>query len=248
MEYSAEKLEKLVKDLVRLGDYSRWEPPKQPENISWFNQQGNYQDGNICAKRLEELALLGANLKDKAYLISNVNRSELLDVALKYGADPNLPGKSGGLTIDRALARGRTDIAQSLINHPEFNFVSDTHTNALFLSLDNGRYKLAQDILEKKPELFFTKDKSENTPLIVLAQHLAKGNKFNSKAIKFVKACLDYADKLGVYIDLHESNKAGQNISHFSLEMSTMITEKYALDLNSKLSKKDNQTSRNLKI
>ncbi len=240
-----EKLEKLVLDLVRLGDYSSWIEPKQPENVAWFSQRGNiktiYKDGKVASKRLEELALLGANLIDKAYIIGNVNCPELLEVALKYGADPNIPGKSLIFPYERAVYKGRTQIASLLIHHPQYDFNQFGQQNALFTALQLGRYKLANEISDIKPELMLTVDKNGNNSLMCISQHLAK-HKINSKAITFIKKCIEYCEQNGESITINAVNKQGQSIASLSQDVATLITEYQSFNLANKLSKKDNLT------
>ncbi len=184
-----EHLNKLVQDLFRLGAYSAWVAPKLEENQLWFRNQGStYDNGEAVAKRLEELILSGADIKDKLYLIANVNKAEPVEVALKYGADPNLKSKSGILPIDRSLYKGRTKIAQAIIKAPNFNFVSDTHNNSFILSVSLGKYKLANDILKLKPELVFSKDKRGMSPFYCLAEHVKE--KMNSKVATLLKDML----------------------------------------------------------
>lgn len=245
------KLEKLVLDLVRLGDYSSWVEPKQPENVEWFSKHGNiktiYKDGKIASKRLEELALLGADLIDKAYIISNVNCPELLEVALKYGADPNIAGKSMILPYDRAVYKGRTQIASLLIHHPQYDFNQFREQNALFTALQLGRYKLANEISDIKPELMLSIDKNGNNALMCISQHLAK-NKINSKAITFIKKCIEYCEENGQGVTINAINKQGQSIASLSQEVATLVTEYQSFSLASKLSKKNNFTQPTQKI
>ena len=243
------KLDKLVLDLVRLGDYSNWVEPKQPENIDWFIKKGSiklYTDGKIASERLEELAKAGADMTNKAYIIGNVNCTELLEVALKYGADPNMPGKTGILPFDRAMYRGRTKIASLLVNHPNFDF-SKYDINPLLSSLENGRYKLAMDIVDINPKLMIEEDKHGNNAMIAISKYLST-HKINSKAITFIKKCLDYADTHNVLFGVNKVNKSNQSISSLSIEVATLITEHYALCLNKELTQKENKNNSSVKF
>jgi hypothetical protein len=234
------KLDVLVKDLFRLGDYSNWAPPKQTENIQWFTKQNKkFDDGEAVAKRLEELISLGANIQDKVYLISNVNRVEPVIVALKHGGNPNLPGKNGILPCDRAIDRGRTKIAEAIINSDKFNFISNLDANVLFLAINNGRYKLATQIAEKKPELLGIKNSSNNSIIYCLSEYLSKGNKVNSKVFSFLDITLKYYEDNNIDVFVAES-KNNKTIANNSIEIATFITEKQALKLNSLLPKKEN--------
>lgn len=233
------KLEILVKDLFRLGDYSNWAPPKQIENIKWFEtNHKKYDDGEAVAKRLEELINLGADITDKMYLISNVNRVEPVVVALKFGGDPNLPGKNGILPCDRAIDRGRTKIAEAIVNSPNFNFKSNLDTNILFSAINNGRYRLASQIAEKKPELLASRNSSNNSIIYCLSEYLSKGNKINSKVFSFLEITLKYYEENNINYTIAES-KNNKTIANNSVEIATFITEKEALKLSSLLPKKE---------
>ncbi len=235
-------LNKLVQDLFRLGDYSSWVAPKMEENTSWFfNNNSSYDNGLAVSKRLEELILAGAEIKDKLYLISNVNKIEPVEVALKYGADPNQRSKSGMLPIDRAIYKGRTKIAQALIKNPNFNFVSDTHNNAFILAVSQGKYKLANDILKIKPEFVFSKDKRELSPFYCLAEHVKE--KINSKVATLLKDMLQKLDEKNEYYSIAESNK-GISTSNQSQVIATLITEYYALKLKKELDDKPKSSIR----
>ncbi len=237
---TANKLEILVKDLFRLGDYSSWAAPKQPENSEWFAKNNKkYDDGEAVAKRLEELINLGADITDKIYLISNVNRLEPVIVALNHGGNPNLPGKNGILPCDRAIDRGRTKIAEAIISSPNFNFKSNLDANTLFLAINNGRYKLAMQIAEKNPELLATKNSSENSIIYCLSEYLSKGNKINSKVFSFLEQTLKYYSENNISFSARES-KNNKTIANNSIEIATFITEKEALKLETLLPKKEN--------
>ncbi len=243
-------LDKLVNDLFRLGDYSSWNAPKQDENVTWYSKKGlKYDHGPSVAERLEELIKMGANVKEKAYFISNINRPEPLAVAIKYGADPNLAGKNGILPIDRALDRGRTKIAEILVNAEGFNFKSNQYSNALFLSIVNGKYKLANDICKVNPSLILAKNSTDNTVVFALAEHLGRGtNKINSKVLTLLNTILDFAETQNYYFSMGES-KGNMTIANQSPEMATMITERYALKLSEELcNKEENFTSKKNKI
>lgn len=251
-KYSQKELDILVKDLVRLGDFSSWEAPIQPSNLKWFNENTNgdiYRNIILTAKRLEELVQLGADLTKHAYLIANINCPEILKIALKYGANPNLPGSNGILPIDRAIPRGRSSIAKLLINNQQFNFLSQESSNVLLLSLKYGKYKFAIDIANKRPNLIMTKNHEGSTPLIILSQFLhknfSKKEKITSKIISFVNIVYDYYLKQNNYINIHEINNLGQSIITLSPQLALFISEKNAKSLKEKLD--NNLTNQNYK-
>lgn len=267
-------LEILVHDLFRLGDYSRWESPKQKENIEWFNRSANssaesgkiegiliqkeeiykhgmtdfksnlhkvaYQMDDLVIARLNELVNQGADLTEKAYLIANVNSPKILEAALKLGANPNLPGNTGILPVDRAFYKGRTSVAEVLVSSPNFDFSQKGREgkNALFMAVDNGRYKVANVIFERKPEISLERDAENSSILMVLASYLSK-NKLNSKTYTFVNLCVNYALNSNHEFSTTEVNKKNQSIVSLCPELASIITEKYALDLEQKLSKKE---------
>lgn len=238
------KLDVLVKDLFRLGDYSSWAPPKQTENIQWFSSQNKkYDDGEAVAKRLQELITIGADVSDKIYLISNVNRLEPVIVALENGGDPNLPGKNGILPCDRAIDRGRTKIAEAIISSPIFDFKSNLDANTLFLAINNGRYRLATQIADKKPELLATRNSTNNSIIYCLSEYLSKGNKINSKVFSFLEKTLKYYEENNINFSVGES-KNNKTIANNSIEIATFITEKEALKLDCLLPKKENNDNK----
>lgn len=243
-----DRLEVLVDDLVRLGDYSRWEDPKQTENIDWFNTHGNgiqsYQIDKLVISRLEELVNQGADLTNKAYLFANVNSPELLKAALRLGANPNIPGKTGLIAIDRAFSKGRTSIVEALIEDTKFdlNTKGRNNQNILFTAISSGKYKIANNIFSKNPELALERDDSNSTIMMCLAEHLSSGKKINSKVLTFVNSCMNYALNLNHNFSPTETNKNNQSIGSLCFELAAIITEKQALDLETKLSKKDVET------
>lgn len=243
-----EKLEKMVKDLFRLGDYSRWIAPKIKENLDFFSKlRKSYDDESAVAQRLEELIKNGANIKDKVYLISNVNSVEALKVAFQYGGDPNIRGKSGMTPIERAIYKGRTKIAEEIINNELFNFQADTD-NVLNVAIYAGKYKLATQIISKRPNLVFEKNKNNESILYSLSNYLNNGNKINSKAITFASKVLDIADEKHIDFPSTEMHY-GRTLANNSREIATLITERFALKLNRDLPKKENSiTTTNNKI
>ncbi len=260
MNKSNSPLDLLVYDLIRLGDYSNWSPPKDPENISWFlKHNGKYHDEELASQRLEELAILGANLSDFAYSIANINRPKMLEIAFKYGADPNKKGirfgsvkDNSGLTpIERAIYKKRTKIAETLISHPNFNFQLDTpqgKTNVLFITIENGNLTLANKIIKIKPELILEQPEVGSNILLSLSIYLSKGKKLNSKILTFTNDCLDYADNHGFHFSINTANQRGQTILSSSQEIATLITERLFNSLKNSIDNTNNQTTKTKSI
>jgi ankyrin repeat protein len=260
MNTSNKHLNLLVHDLIRLGDYSRWMPPKDPENISWFsNKNGKHTDEILLAQRLEELAIRGANLSDFGYAIANINKPKMLEVAFKYGADPNKSGirlgsrkTNNGLSpIERAIYKKRTKIAETLISHPNFNFRLDTpqgKTNVLFIAVETGNLTLANKIVKIKPELILEQPEIGSNILLSLSIYLSKGKKLNSKVLTFAKNCLDYADNNGFHFSINAANQRGQTILSSSQEIATLITEHIFHSLKNSIDNTNNQTTKTKSI
>lgn len=243
------KLEILVKDLFRLGNFSNWVPPNQIENINWFQHNNKvFNDGEAVAQRLKELISIGADISNKFYLISNVNKIEPVKVALNFGSNPNIPGKSGMLSIDRAITKGRTKIAEAIIDYPDFNFNSNLAKNVLFLAIENGKYQLANKIAVKKPELLSSNNEEGNSIIYSLSEYLSNGNKINSKVYLFLEKALQYYNQKNIDFSILES-KNGKTIKNNSIEIAEFILEKQALKLESILpTNKQNGSSVKLKI
>ena len=238
MTTNQDHLDKLVKDLFRLGDYSSWISPKMSENIEWFTKNKKTFNSTAVAQRLEELINLGANVVDKAYLIANVNAPEALKVALENGANPNLKGKTGILPIDRALYKGKTKIAELLINSNRFDFKTE-EGNVLFLAINTGKYKLANDIILKKPELIADNNKDGKSVLYTLSEYLSRGNKINSKVLTLTCSILNQAEIQNIDFTIAEIHN-GKTLANNSPEIATLVTERFAIKLDKNLPKKEN--------
>lgn len=239
MNNEQEYLSFLVNDLFRLGDYSNWIAPKKTENLNWYKSKNkNYDDGASVAQRLEELILMGADVSDKVYLMANINKVEPLQVALKYGANPNLPGKNKILPIDRAFYRGRTKIAQAILECPTFDFKSQEHSNALFLAIQNGKYKLANFIAQKRPDLILSKDKNDESVIYSLSKYLAsnKSTGINSKVFTLLDTFYKYAETKDFQFSPNESHN-NKTVANLSPEIALYLTEKAALKLEKELEK-----------
>lgn len=239
--------DKLFQDLFRMGDYSGWAVPKQPENIQWFNLNGKtdikncYQNEELIKDRMLDLVKLGANIEDKAYLVANVNRSNLLEYAYSLGANPNIKGKTGMSLCDRALSRGRTDIVRITINNPLFNFEETLidGDNLLFSALSKGRTDLASDIIESYPKLATYVNQIGISPLHKLGDHLA----FKSNAS--LNKCLTLANK--ILLKMHEDG-IFPNPNTSSIDLNSFIAEKNSLYLSKSLPEKENKTSNKFKL
>lgn len=254
------ELEVLVDDLFRLGDYNKWEKPKQPDNISWFHENRKpfslsdsqiYQNEELIVKRLENLVETGADITKKAYLIGNINNPVILQAALKLGANPNTLGKTGLLPIERAFSKGRSSVVEVLISDPNFDFQQRDRTglNVLFMAIGTGKYKIASNVLAIKPELSLERDFDNSTIMLCLANYLSSKQKMNSKVITFLNSCMNYASKQNVYFSVTETNNKNQSISSLYPALGEFISEKQALDLLQKLGKKENETKKiNFKI
>ena len=236
-----EYLNRLVKDLFILGPNSSWCPPCEPENLSWFQENSpgvnhSYQSPSLVVKRLKELVDRGADLTNLASRIANVNVHEALAFALEARANPNMPGRSGMLPIERAISRGRGKIAELLMNHPDFDFMahSDHSDNILQLALSKEKYQAAQIIFTKNPEFILVKDKDGSSVMLYLADSL-RNKKINAKAMFFIKSCLSYASDNNVQFDINECNKFNQSIKTLSSDLARLITEQNIIDLKNKL-------------
>lgn len=229
--------DKLFQDLFRLGDYSAWVDPKQPENIEWFNKQfkatskKSFQDGDLLKLRMKELVDLGATIENKTYFVANINRSDLLDYAYELGADPNYKGKTGLSVCYRAMSRGRTDIVRSTISQPSFDVYasvdgSGSGENILLASLKNGRVDLAKDIIGINNDLVFKNDTYGKSPLQYLGNYLYNNTKASlSKAMSIANIILDIQYKVGSFpLPNTESN-----------DLNTFISEKNAVFLSTQL-------------
>jgi hypothetical protein len=248
------KLNVLVDDLVRLGTHGEWITPAQKENLEWFAPYGEirlyYKNSNLVIKRLSELVNAGADLTDKAYIISNVGDAEVLNAAFKFGADPNMYGRSGLLPIDRALNRNRSSVAEAIINHPNFDFYQKGRhgENVLFMAVQGGSYKLATKILSIKPELCLERSSDNSSIMMAVAFQLNSKPKLLPKVIKFINACLAYADNNNYDFSVTEVNKKGNSVLSHSPILANYLTEKKVLDLNQNLSKKEDTTKKIFKL
>jgi hypothetical protein len=248
------KLNSLVDDLVRLGTHGEWEVPAQKENLDWFANHGElrlyYRNTDLVIKRLTELVHAGADLTDKAYIISNVGNAELLIAAFNFGADPNKPGRSGLIPIDRALNRNRTKVAEAIINHPNFDFYQKGRNgeNVLFMAVQGGSYKLANKILSIKPELSLERSSDNSSIMMTLAFQLHPISRLLPKVVKFINSCLAYADSQNYDFSVTEINKKGNSILSHSPVLANYLTEKKVLDLNQNLSKKEDTTKKIFKL
>jgi hypothetical protein len=248
------RVDKLVDDLVRLGAHGEWDPPVQQENLDWFAPYGylrqQYRKDALVVKRLTELVQAGANLKDKAYIIANINNCALLEAAFKFGADPNMPGRSGLIPIDRALNRNRGGIAELIIGHPDFNFDQKgrNNQNVVFMTIDAGKYKIANKIITIKPEFILERDNDNSTIMLAVARQVAFKPKLTPNIIKFINACLNYANEQNYDFSINEINKRGDSILSRSPKVAEYITEQKVLDLNQKLSKKEDTTKKIFKL
>lgn len=248
------RLDKLVDDLVRLGSHGQWVPPAQMENINWFESYGtignNYQSDNLAVKRLTELVDAGADLTTKAYIISNVGNVALLEAAFKFGADPNIPGKSGLTLIDRAFNRNRAGIAELAIENPHFNMEQKGRygQNVLFMAIEAGKYKIAQKIISIKPELILEKNAEDSNIMMAIASQVGAKDKLMPNVIKFINSCLTYADSHNYDFSISKIDKRGKSILSQSYKVSEYITEKKVLDLNNNLSKKEDTTKKTFKL
>lgn len=248
------RVDKLVDDLVRLGSHGEWEPPAQPENLDWFAPYGyirqQHRKDELVVKRLTELVQAGANLKEKAYIIANINNCALLEAAFTFGADPNMPGKSGLIPVDRALNRNRGGIADLIISHPDFNFDQKGrhNQNVLFMAVDAGKYKIASKIITIKPEFILEKDADNSNIMMAVSRQVAFKPKLTPNIIKFINSCLDYANLHDYDFSVNEINKRGDSILSRSPKVAEYITEKKVLDLNKNLSKKEDTTKKIFKL
>lgn len=254
MQNSKNYLNLLVHDLIRLGDYSNWSQPKLQENINWFlKHKGKYNNEVLASQRLEELAILGANFSDLAYSIANINQPKMLEIAFKYGADPNKQGfrfgtveknKNNGISpIERAIYKKRTKIAELIINHPNFNFNIETRkgkTNALFIATENGNITLANKIIKIKPELILDQPELGSNILLSLSIYLSKGKQVSSKILTFANNCLDYLENNGIYLNIYTPNKIGKTILSSSPEIAMMIPDRQLISLKASLESKNN--------
>lgn len=231
MTLKKKREDKLFQDLFRLGNHSAWVAPMQKENIEWFAnvRPGSdindiYQDDELIKQRMSDLVNLGANPKDKTYLVANVNRPELLTHAYKLGADPNMTGKTGLSVCYRAISRGRTDIARITIEQPNFDFFADCDPsvkgrNILMATVGKGRIDLANTIINAKPEIALLTDSFGNTVFNEAASLLLYVNKPPvSKILMFVNNVCD----------IHFENNSLPPSNTVSPEINTLLAEKFA--------------------
>lgn len=245
---AANKATQLVKDLVRLGDYSKWLTPRQPENIKWFSDKGrsvefSHQNEDLLCQRLEELVEIGADLKNLTSIIANVNRPKLLQKAFELGADPNALAKSGQHPLHRAISRKRTEIAQVFLDHPNLdkNYKNPDGKNILLMLMSQSNYVLVNSLIKSMPNLIYEKDNEENTVLHLLGQSIqSNGNKANYNMMRFLKTLLEMEEiKQSGILSVSLSNKKGQSFLSLAPEVAQIIVEKQAIELDNYLEKKD---------
>lgn len=256
---------KMVENDIGGRSFTIWEPPSHKDNITWFTKKANekglelkfaFRNDELLAERIESLVKKGADITAKVYDIAEVNRPLFLTKALELGANPNLPNSEGRLAIDRAIAQSRLTIAKIIIDSPNFEFGTNApnYANLLFLTVYTRKFNLANQIANKKPSLILEKNKNnlsilyEISEILNIDDHLKNDSNIKQNVFHLVEKCIDYADSQNYEFQINEKDDKGVTLMENSMEIASLIKQKYAERLSKELTEKNNNNKNKFKI
>jgi hypothetical protein len=259
-------LNSLLLDLTNIVNYNHggvsykaWNKPQIKENIDWFTSKGSEKNislkiaahnDELLSERLMELINRGLDLKDKAYIIANVNSPLFLKAALDNGADPNIPSPTGQFLIDFTISKGMHSTAKIIIDHPNFNWQNnnDGYPNILFKCVVFNKFDLAQFIAQKKPEYILRKADEPSIGYLI-SNYLSLGDNISGKdtALKLFEYCANYANGQNMPYDVNEEHQ-GKTLLENSFEASSIIKRIEAESLSKTLGSEIKSNLKKIKI
>lgn len=259
-------LDSLLLDLTNIvlhnhdgRSYKIWEKPILQENIDWFTKKGKERNfslkiaahnDKLLAERLEEMIDLGLNLKDKAYIIANVNSPLFFKKALDNGADPNI-NVNNQLLIDFVISKGMNAISKIIIDNDNFNwnFNKEKYPNLLFKCVVYNKFELANFIAHKKPE--FILRKSDEPSIAYMVADFLENNNNNiqgkDKILNFVEYCCNYAINQNYPFDTNETHN-NTTLLESSFEVASIIKKVESESLKRSLHENCNKYIKKAKI
>lgn len=239
--------------------YKTWEKPQLKENIDWFTNKGTKKNislkiaahnDELLSDRLKELINQGLDLKDKAYVIANLNSPLFFKTAIDNGADPNCLTPNGEFLIDFIISKGMHSIAKIIISDPNFNWQSDTdnYPNILFKCVVFNKFELAHFVAQKKPDYIIRKGDEPSIGYLI-SNYLALGENVSGKdkALNLLEYCATYANSQNSPYDINESHQ-GKSILENSIEVASMIKKIEAESLSRTLGSGHQKNSKKIKI